>query len=143
MLDDPISEAEVCDKINRMSPETAPCTDGIPLGTFRYLTDQWIWLLTFLLNLIFLGTYPEAWCLAMFFTIFKKGLSCIPGNYRGISILNALCKLYDGILNKHFILWFKPDIEQAGAQEGRGCIEQLLTLRLLIDCARKTKKLCM
>ncbi len=49
--------------------------------------------------MIFLGTYPKAWCLAKFFTIFKKGLSCIPGNYSGISILN-LCKLYDGILNK-------------------------------------------
>ncbi len=60
--------------------------------------------------------------------------------YSDISILNALCKLYDGILNKRFILWFKPDIEQAGAQEGRWCIEQLLTLCLLIDYARKTKK---
>ncbi len=74
--------------------------------------------------MIFLGTYPGAWCLAAkLFTIFKKGLSCIPGNYRGISFLNALCKLYDGILNKCFILWFKPDIEQEGAHESRGCIE--------------------
>ena len=30
-----------------------------------------------------------------------------------------------------------PNIEQAGAQRGRGCIEQILTIRLLIDLARK------
>ncbi len=54
LLDDPISEAGVFDEIKRMSAEKAPGTDGIPLGTFRYLPDQWIWLLTFLLNMIFL-----------------------------------------------------------------------------------------
>ena len=37
-------------------------------------------------------------------------------------------------------MWFTPDIEQAGAQHGRGCIEQILTLRLLIDSARASKK---
>ncbi len=66
VLDDPISEAEVFDEITRMSQDKAPGTDGIPVGTFRYLPDQWIWLLTFLLNMIFLGTYPRAWCLASF-----------------------------------------------------------------------------
>ncbi len=56
--DDPISTGEVFGEIKRMSLDKAPGTDGIPTGTFRYLPDQWIWLITFLLNMIFLGTYP-------------------------------------------------------------------------------------
>ncbi len=140
VLDDPISEAEVFDEISSMSPDKAPGTDGIPAGILKHISDQWIWLITFLLNMVFIGVYPGAWCIAKFFTIFKKGLSCIPGNYRGISILNTLCKLYDGVLNRRFVLWFKPGVEQAGSQEGRGCSEQILTLRLIIDFARKTKK---
>ena len=36
--------------------------------------------------------------------------------------------------------WFRPYREQAGAQRGRGCIEHILTLRLLTDYARKKKK---
>ena len=36
-------------------------------------------------------------------------------------------------------LWFKPYREQAGAQKGRGCIEHIVTLRLLSDYAKKKK----
>ena len=63
------------------------------------------------------------------------------GNYRGISILVALAKLYDmvGLLSDRFQLGYKPKFEQAGAQRGRGCEEQILTTRLLIDIARKRK----
>jgi hypothetical protein len=35
----------------------------------------------------------------------------------------------------------KLDWEQAGAQQGRGCIEHLVTLRLLVDYAKSEKKL--
>ena len=36
--------------------------------------------------------------------------------------------------------WFTPYREQAGAQKGRGCVEHLVTLRLLTDLARRKKK---
>ncbi len=36
-------------------------------------------------------------------------------------------------------MWYVPKYEQAGAQKGRGCEEQILTIRLLIDIARKSK----
>ena len=36
-------------------------------------------------------------------------------------------------------LWYKPSVEQAGCQEKRGCIEQILTLRLLCDYAKKKR----
>ena len=49
------------------------------------------------------------------------------GNYRGISILVALAKLYDMVLSYRFQLWYKPKFEQAGAQRGRECEEQILT----------------
>ena len=70
-------------------------------------------------------------------TIFKKGNKSQCKHYRGISILSCLPKLYDGILNTRFTQWYKPDIEQAGGQTGRGCEEQIMTIRLLIDTARK------
>ncbi len=85
-----------------------------------------------------MGTYPGAWCLAKVFTIFKKGVRSLLSNYRAISILSALCKLYECVLNRGFTLWYRPYTEQACAQEGRGCSEKLLLLRLIIDIARKT-----
>ena len=56
-------------------------------------------------------------------------------NYRGISVMPALTKVYDIIHASRFIQWYKPPIEQAGAGKGQGCGEQVLTVRLLIDFA--------
>ncbi len=52
----------------------------------------------------------------------------------------ALAKVYDLILNRRFLLRYQQNQEPAGGQERRGCEEQLLTLRLLIDIACKTKQ---
>ena len=90
--------------------------------------------------MVFHGIYPLEWALARMFMIFKKGERLSPSNYRGISIINSIAKLYDMVLNNRFIQWYKPRPEQAGAQKGRGCEEQILTLRLLISIARKTGK---
>ena len=35
--------------------------------------------------------------------------------------------------------WFTPYREQAGSQKGRGCLEHIVTLRLLTDFAKKKK----
>ena len=91
-------------------------------------------------NDVFDGSFPEQWSFAKVFTIFKKGNALDTNNYRGISIQNALAKVYDGILNYRFVQWFKPDDEQAGGRQGRGCAEHLFTLRLFIDYVQKTKQ---
>ena len=53
--------------------------------------------------------------------------------------MSAIAKLYDVILCNRFLQWYKPKFEQAGAQKGRGCEEQIFVIRLLIDIARKCK----
>ncbi len=64
-------------------------------------------------------------------------------NYRDISIMDSLAKLYDSILYKRLEQWFRPGREQVGAQQGRGCTEHIVTLRLLMDYAQsKRKKIC-
>ena len=140
ILDDPISPGEVDDGINKLDKEKAAGIDGVPPGILKLLPDEWILVITFLFNLVFSGMYPNQWSISKIFNIYKKGCSLNPSNYRGISILVALAKLYDYVLTKRLTTWYKPKIEQAGSQKGRGCEEQILTLRLLIDIARKTKQ---
>jgi hypothetical protein len=137
VLDDPISPCEVDHAIKCLKQAKAPGTDGIPPGMLRLLSDDWTLLLTHLFNRVFGNVYPASWTQAKVFSIFKKGNRLSPENYRGISILNALAKLYDLVLAKRFILWYTPREEQAGAQKGKGCEQQILVLRLLIDIARK------
>ncbi len=73
------------------------------------------------------------------FTVFKKGNRSDPNNYRGISIINSITKLYDMVLCHRLGQWFVPFREQAGAQTKRGCTEHIVLLRLLTDMARRKK----
>lgn len=94
--------------------------------------------LVILFNSVFLsGQYPASWTRAKLFTIFKKGEKLNPSNYRGISVTNSVCKRYDMILCHCLYQWFTPHREKAGAQKGRGCLEYVVTLRLLTDTARR------
>jgi hypothetical protein len=139
VLDDDISPGEIIDQLKKLKPNKAAGVNGVPPGVLKWMPDEWIILITYIMNIVFSGFYPAAWCLSKMFVIFKKGLLSDTNNYRGISVTDALPKLYDGILNQRFSMWYKPCPEQAGAQAGRGCEEQLLALKLYIDVARKKK----
>ena len=71
--------------------------------------------------------------------LFKRGNRQDPNNYRGISIINSIAKIFDMVICNRLEQWFKPFREQAGAQKGRSCIEHIVTLRLLTDYATKKK----
>ncbi len=43
------------------------------------------------------------------------------------------------ILCSRLKIWFKPFREQAGAQEKRGCLVHIVSLRLLCDMAQRKK----
>jgi hypothetical protein len=140
ILDDDISTREVTEQIDKLNAGKAAGCDGLAPGLMKFLPDTWIILLTFFFNIVFQSDYPDAWNNLKVFNIFKKGSRLDPNNYRGISIMSILPKIYDMILAARFNLWFKPHEAQAGGQKGRGCEEQILLVRLLIDIARKSKR---
>ena len=80
------------------------------------------------------GTAPEAWKEALVISIFKgKGSDTDPGNYRPISLLNAIYNIFAAMLqtrltnsmNKTFEL-HSTDLEEIEAQNTRClyCVEQ-------------------
>ena len=54
--------------------------------------------------------------------------------------MNSMAKLFDRVLCDRLSHWFRPLREQTGAQRGRDCLEQIVTLRLLIDTDKRTKQ---
>ena len=141
ILDNPITPEEISKQIDRMKANKSCGPDGIPPGVFKLLTPSWILLITSLFNLIFSSaSYHVSWSKSKLFMLFKRGNRKDPNNYRGISVINSVAKLFDMVLCNHLELWFKPYREQAGAQRGRGCIEHIVALRLLVDYAKKKKK---
>lgn len=140
ILDDDIRFDELLQETKKLKQDKACGPDGISPGIFKILPDQWINYIVTLLNAVFSsGSYPASWQLARMFMIFKKGNRSCPKNYRGINVINSLAKLYDMVLSTRLNMWFAPDREQAGSQRGRGCVEHIVSLRLLIDLAYRKK----
>jgi hypothetical protein len=85
-------------------------------------------------------TVPADWCRALLVNIHKKGDPADPDNYRGISLISCLGKLYLSIwasrLTKHFegIL----GDEQGGFRPGRSTVDQIFTLHETL-AARKAE----
>ena len=141
LLDDPIQPREVVEQVKKMKIDKSCGPDGVPPGILKLLPIQWIlFITTFLNNLFPSRLYPESWSIAKMVTIFKRGNRNLACNYRGISIINSLAKLYDMVLCCRLQQWFVPHREQAGAQPKRGCLEHIVALRMLTDTAKRKKK---
>lgn len=141
VLDDPISPQEVDCQIRKMKVDKACGPDGLTPGVFSLLPLHWVLTITTLFNAIFMsGVYPVSWVRAVMFMIYKRGSKSDANNYRGISIINSLAKLFDMVLCRRLNYWFRPFREQAGAQSRRGCLEHIVSLRLLTDMARRKKR---
>ena len=143
ILDDPFQLDEVKETITKhIKPRKGAGPDGVSPGILHMLPVTMLLHLLSILNLVFWTVYPACWTPAKLVMLFKKGNSFDCNNYRGISIINCLAKLYDYMLNNRLIRWYKPCREQAGAQAKRGCIEHIVSLRLLFEyCKRSRKKL--
>ena len=143
ILDKPIEPAEVDDILrNHIKPNKGCGPDGVSPGVLSFLPVSWIISITAIFNVIFSLGFPHSWLFAKLMMLFKKGHHELCENYRGISLINSLAKAYDYVLYKRLSLWFTPSREQAGAQQGRGCVEHIVCLRLIMDyCVSKRCKL--
>ena len=138
-VDDPFTVQELDKVLNDVNVNKSYV--GICPGIIRALPVDWLLFFLHVFNVIFLNVcYPVSWGCSKLCILFKAGkdrLDC--GNYRGISIMNTLAKLYDYLILNKLKLWASIDKCQTCAQNGRGCVEQIMTLRLLCDPANYKK----
>ncbi len=76
------------------------------------------------------GNYTLEWSKTKLVTIFKEGNRYEIKNYRGISIMNSIAKLYDMVLYSQLQQLFTLCLEQEGSQGKRGYIEFIVFLVL-------------
>ena len=107
-------------------------------------------LITYLHNLfnkIFeIGYFPERWAEGHIIPIFKKGDKNEASNYRGITLLSTIGKLFTRILNNRLNDWseeYNIYVEaQAGFRKGMGTSDNIFVLNNLIThCLNNNNKL--
>ncbi len=131
-----ILKEEVENAIRKIKPGKSPGIDHIYTEYLKAGGETLIKALTNLFNRILVtGTVPTGFKEAMIVVLFKKGSMLDCSNYRPISLLSHVYKLFVTVIS----LRVKQDLynllpsSQAAYQPGRGTIEQILCMEQIIE----------
>ncbi|MCG8033764.1 MAG: reverse transcriptase family protein [Candidatus Thiodiazotropha taylori] len=146
MLNENISESEISLAIRGLKSGKAAGHDEIINEYINSTAPTLLPLYMKLFNTIFdSGILPESWLEGKICPIYKnKGAQSDPENYRPITVLSCLSKLFTSILNNrltHFLDAFDLLNEnQAGFRKGYSTTDHIFTLNALIELFKAKKK---
>ena len=137
-LNKEISKDEIISVIKSLPNNKAPGLDGLGIEFFKNTTGLVVPCLELLFNkMLQLKYFLESWCNAMLVPIYKKGDVNNVNNYRGISLLNVLSKIFTKILNNRLVEWVESENllfqEQKGFRRGQSTIDQVFILNTMIQ----------
>nr|CAH8840565.1 unnamed protein product [Trichobilharzia regenti] len=133
---DPPTPTEIAKTINRLRNKKAPGEDGLPPEIYKACTPALIDALHSLFCSIWESeTIPSDWSTSVLLPFHKKGDRSICENYRGISLIDIAAKVFVSILLNRFAAerHVRTRPNQAGFRPGRGCVDQLFTLRRILE----------
>ena len=143
--------SEVLNGINQLKLNKAPGIKCILNEFIIYAKDEIFEVLTTYFNLILSsGCIPDEWSIGIICPVFKKGSPSDPENYRGISVLSCLGKLFTLLLNNRIMNFVEScgslGNEQAGFRHNYSTLDHIITLKTVIDIyldQRKKALLCL
>ena len=111
-----------------MNSGKSPGPDGIVIEMFKSTLGQILPFLKTLFNDVYdRGEVPAGWCESIICPIYKSGSHREPQNYRGISLMNSISKIFNGILTVRVQKWAEEnnvlDESQAGFRRGFSTID--------------------
>ncbi|MCG8093283.1 MAG: reverse transcriptase family protein, partial [Candidatus Thiodiazotropha endolucinida] len=145
-----ISHDEILAAIKNLKNNKSPGPDNVLNEHLKSTIDLFLPIYGHLFNLILdSGIVPESWALGDILPIYKnKGCMNLPENYRPITLLSCLGKLFTSILNKRLYNYVeKYEIichNQAGFRKGLSTVDNLFVLHSLFEMSKscKNKLLC-
>ena len=134
-LNSDITEREITQALSNLRIRKSPGPDGISSDLLKYTSTAIIPYLVKLFNEVFTnGIVPDLWGESIIVPIHKKGSRSRsdPNNYRGISLINSISKVFMHVLNKRLYLWCEKnsviDESQAGFRRSYSTIDHIFTL---------------
>ena len=104
LTDTPITTDEVDKQIKNLKLKKAPGIDGISNEFFKCASRTLLVPLTTLFNYIWdKGIFPDKWSEGIIQPLHKKGSHDIPDNYRKLTMMACMGKIFESILNERFV----------------------------------------
>ena len=134
--DTPITIREIKNVLNNLKKGKSGGPDSILNEVIKFSSSFTLKAYAKVFNLIMkTGYYPEIWNKSYLVPIHKSGNKDDPSNYRGISLINCLSKVFSAILNKRLIKLMENQFSnsQFGFRENHRTTDSLFILKTLIN----------
>ena len=88
------------------------------------------------------GIYPRSWCSGVIVPIFKKGDRSCAKNYRGITLINVVAKIFSTLLRNRINKWCEDENifnqAQFGFRDERSTVEYIIFYLyfILYNCSK-------
>ncbi|KAI5703877.1 hypothetical protein M8J76_001061 [Diaphorina citri] len=133
ILDSEITMDEIAKIIKSSKSKKAPGYDMITYEFYKKLPQEgYRYLLSMFNRIMQEEIIPKYWTKVIIHMIYKKGNPEDPTNYRGISLINTVTKIFTSILEKRISTWAEEagilDEGQAGFRKRRGCRDNIFNL---------------
>ena len=125
--------------ISKLKSNKACGIDNIRNEFLKNCPCDMIEIITFLFNIVLQsGFIPSDWCIGLIMPLFKnKGSINDPDNYRGITLLSCIGKLFTAAINFRLTNYLEQTgsigDEQAGFRAGYSTVDHIFTLHAIID----------
>lgn len=118
-LDVPFTEADVARGLKSLKREKAYAGDCILNEYFINAGDILLSHLTHLFNIVLdTGYFPDEWSRGFIVPLYKRGSELDVNNYRGITLISCLAKLFTTVLNSRLTSWCEKNDKLSDAQYG-------------------------
>ena len=134
--DAPIKYSEIKNVISKLKKEKVPGPDTIINEIVKFSKNVSIKSIVKLFNLILnTGIYPSKWKYSYLILLHKSGVKTDPNNYRGISLISCLPKLFNAVLNERLIKLMENTISntQFGFRKNHRTSDSIFVLKSLIN----------
>jgi hypothetical protein len=143
-INKPIESQEVHSVITDLKQGKAAGIDSLVYEIFKFGGEGISQSTARLCNELFeLERIPKDWARGLIFPLFKDGDNRVPDNYRGITLLSVVGKIYTSVLNNRVTRWCEENgilsEEQAAFRAGRSTVDHILTVSELVG-ARKARR---
>ena len=132
-LDSPFEQCELFTVLKSVKLNKSPGLDGIPYEFYKFAPVCFLNEILQVFNTIFLSeSIPVSFKKSMLIPLFKKGDPSLAANYRGLSLIDCIAKIFNNVLLNRIESWLsRNDIlneYQAGFRKQYSTIDNIFNL---------------